>query len=80
MVAHNRNKLLNVWRKTIIHWAKIISMAGWIWRLHGKFIGVEVIRKYIRNQREHHRKKTFQEEYIELFNENGIEFDEKYLW
>ena len=41
---------------------------------------VEVIRKYIRNQREHHRKKTFQEEYIELLNENGIEFDEKYLW
>jgi hypothetical protein len=23
---------------------------------------------------------TFQEEYIELLNENGIEFDEKYLW
>jgi len=41
---------------------------------------VEAIRKYIRNQREHHRKKTFQEEYIELLNENGIEFDEKYLW
>jgi putative transposase len=41
---------------------------------------VEVIRKYIRNQREHHRKKTFQEEYIELLNENGIEFDEKHLW
>jgi putative transposase len=41
---------------------------------------IEVIRKYIRNQREHHRKKTFQEEYIELLNENGIEFDEKYLW
>jgi putative transposase len=40
---------------------------------------VEVIRKYLRNQREHHRKKTFQEEYIELLNENGIEFDEKYL-
>ena len=40
----------------------------------------EVLRKYIRNQREHHRKKTFQEEYIELLKEYGIEFDEKYLW
>jgi hypothetical protein len=40
---------------------------------------IEGIRKYIRNQREHHRKKTFQEEYIELLNENGIEFDEKCL-
>jgi len=41
---------------------------------------VETIRKYIGNQREHHRKKTFQEEYMELLHESGIEFDEKYLW
>jgi hypothetical protein len=40
---------------------------------------IEVIRKYIRNQREHPRKKSFQEKYIELLNENGIEFDEKYI-
>ena len=39
----------------------------------------EVI-KYIRNQREHHRKKTFQEEYLEFLHENGIEYDERYLW
>jgi hypothetical protein len=25
-------------------------------------------------------RETIQEEYIELLNENGIEFDEKYLW
>jgi putative transposase len=41
---------------------------------------VDVLRKYIRNQREHHRTKTFQEEYVELLNEYEIEFDEKYLW
>lgn len=35
---------------------------------------------YIQNQREHHRKKTFQEEYLEFLNENGIEYDERYLW
>jgi putative transposase len=36
--------------------------------------------KYIQNQREHHRKKTFQEEYLEFLRENGIEYDERYLW
>ncbi len=36
--------------------------------------------KYIQNQREHHRKKTFQEEYLEFLQANGIEFDERYLW
>jgi putative transposase len=41
---------------------------------------VETMRRYIRNQREHHRKKTFQEECIDLLKENGIEFDERYLW
>jgi REP element-mobilizing transposase RayT len=34
---------------------------------------------YIKNQEEHHRKKTFREEYLELLKEHGIEFDEKYL-
>jgi REP element-mobilizing transposase RayT len=35
---------------------------------------------YIQNQREHHRRKTFKEEYVELLVANGIEFDERYLW
>ena len=36
--------------------------------------------KYIQNQREHHRNKTFQEEYLEFLHENNIEYDERYLW
>jgi REP element-mobilizing transposase RayT len=35
---------------------------------------------YINRQEEHHRRKTFQEEYLELLKENGVEYDEKYLW
>lgn len=34
---------------------------------------------YVKNQEEHHKKKTFRDEFIELLNEYGIEFDEKYL-
>ncbi|MCK9560995.1 MAG: IS200/IS605 family transposase [Candidatus Marinimicrobia bacterium] len=34
---------------------------------------------YIKNQEIHHRKRSFQEELIELLQEHGIEFDEKYL-
>ena len=36
--------------------------------------------RYIKNQREHHRVKTFQEEYLEFLHANGIEYDERYLW
>ncbi len=35
---------------------------------------------YIRNQREHHRAKTFQEEYLEFLVASGIDYDERYLW
>ena len=41
---------------------------------------VETIRKYIRNQAEHHRHLTFQEEYVKMLSEEGIEFDSRYLW
>ena len=35
--------------------------------------------EYVKNQKEHHKVKTFREEYINLLKEHGIEFDEKYL-
>ncbi len=35
---------------------------------------------YIKNQREHHRRKTFQEEYLGFLKKHGIEYDELYLW
>ncbi len=38
------------------------------------------IQRYIREQRDHHRKKTFQEEYLELLRQSGIDYDEPYLW
>jgi REP element-mobilizing transposase RayT len=36
--------------------------------------------RYIERQREHHRKQTFQEEYLEFLQQHGIEYDERYLW
>ncbi len=37
------------------------------------------VRQYIRNQKQHHRKMTFQEELISLLRAHGVDFDEKYL-
>jgi REP element-mobilizing transposase RayT len=36
--------------------------------------------KYIETQRKHHRKATFQEEFIALLEKHEIEYDEQYLW
>jgi len=41
---------------------------------------VEAIRKYIQNQKEHHKTKTFQEEYIDFLERHGIEFQLEYLF
>jgi REP element-mobilizing transposase RayT len=35
--------------------------------------GVEAVREYIRNQDEHHKRKTFQQEYDEFMNLYGFE-------
>lgn len=36
--------------------------------------------KYILNQAEHHRKKTFKEEYLELLQEFAVEYEPQYLF
>jgi REP element-mobilizing transposase RayT len=35
---------------------------------------------YIANQREHHRMKTFQEEFIAFLERHGMEYDPRYVW
>jgi len=40
----------------------------------------DAVRDYIRNQKAHHRKRTFEEEYVELLRRHNVEFDETYLW
>lgn len=38
------------------------------------------VREYIGQQAEHHRTRTFQEEYVAMLKRNGVAYDEKYLW
>jgi len=40
----------------------------------------DMVREYIAKQEEHHRKRSFQEEYLELLKRSGVEFDDRYLW
>ena len=41
---------------------------------------VDGLIKYIKNQKEHHRKKTFKEEYLEFLKFFSVEYDERYMW
>ena len=41
---------------------------------------VDDTKKYIANQREHHRTRSFQEEFIAFLERHGIEYDPRYVW
>jgi putative transposase len=41
---------------------------------------IDAVRRYIQGQEEHHRKVTFQEEFVALLQKHDIRYDEKYLW
>ncbi len=70
--------------------SKFINEKGWT---NGKFnwqegygafsyskSSVDSVVKYILNQEEHHKKKTFKEEYLDFMSKFEIEYDLKYLF
>jgi putative transposase len=74
-------------KKSSSKWIKTqgAELAGFAWQGgYGAFAvsesQVPVVRAYIANQREHHRKTTFQEEYRKLLERHGVSFDERYVW
>jgi REP element-mobilizing transposase RayT len=40
---------------------------------------IDNVVKYIMNQEQHHKKKSFREEYLELLNRFDIDYDERYI-
>ena len=41
---------------------------------------VEEVRRYITNQEEHHKSRSFQDEYRAFLQRHGVAFDERYVW
>ena len=41
---------------------------------------IRELKRYIAGQKEHHRRRTFQEELIEFLEDYGVAYDERYLW
>ncbi len=61
------------------------SYSGFYWqRGYGAFsIGysqLEALLHYLDTQEEHHKSKSFQEEYREMLQRYHLEFDERYVW
>jgi putative transposase len=74
-------------KKTSSKWIKELnaSYRGFFWqRGYGVFSvspsQLEAMLQYVNAQQEHHRTRTFQEEYRELLRRHGLDFDERYVW
>ena len=37
-------------------------------------------RVYVRNQEQHHKKQSYQDEFREFLRGNGLDWDERYVW
>ncbi len=60
------------------------SLKNFSWqRGYGAFTvshsNVEEVRQYIARQKEHHRKVSFRDEFIQFLRANGIEYDERFV-
>jgi REP element-mobilizing transposase RayT len=61
------------------------SFQGFHWQAgYGAFSisqsNVEEVRQYIENQKEHHRTRSFQDEFRLFLKKYGVSFDERYVW
>lgn len=41
---------------------------------------IDIVIKYIQNQKEHHKKRTFKEEYRAFLKKYDVPYDERYVW
>ena len=41
---------------------------------------IDAVKSYVLNQAEHHRVRTFQEEYLTMLQRGMVEYDERFLW
>ena len=80
-------QLIEQIKKASSKWIKAFDARyrGFFWqRGYGAFSVTpsqfEAVLQYVEAQQEHHRTRTFQDEYRELLRKHGINFDERYVW
>jgi REP element-mobilizing transposase RayT len=74
-------------KKASSKWIKALDprYRGFFWqRGYGAFSvspsQLDTVVQYVEGQQEHHRTRTFQEEYRELLRRHGVDFNERYVW
>ena len=78
--------LIRELKKESSEWAKTeLAISDFYWQSgYGAFSispnHVEALLSYIKNQEDHHRQESFQDEFRRLCAKYGVEIDERYVW
>lgn len=83
--AHSASEIARVVKANSSPWIQQKHSAGFAWQTgYGVFSvsesNVAEVTKYIAGQQEHHKKRSFQEEFVAFFKKNRVEYDPKYIW
>ena len=83
--VHSAAQIVRVVKANSSRWVHEKWDAGFAWQTgYGVFSvsesSVAAVTKYIAEQEEHHRKHSFQEEYIAFLKKNKVAYDERYIW
>jgi putative transposase len=78
-------EVMRVVKANSSRWVHQKWKAGFAWQTgYGSFSvsesNVPSVSRYIANQEEHHRKRSFQEEFVAFLKKNKIPYDERYIW
>jgi putative transposase len=83
--VHSAAEIARVAKANSSRWARERHSAAFAWQTgYGVFSvsesGVAAVTEYIARQAEHHKKRSFQEEYVAFLKKNHAEYDPRYIW
>jgi REP-associated tyrosine transposase len=83
--AHSIAEIMRVIKTNSGKWIHRKGHAKFAWQAgYGVFSvsesSIPAITKYIATQEEHHKKRSFQEEFVAFLKKNHVAYDERYIW
>ena len=83
--AHSPAEIARVAKANSSHWVHEKWDSEFAWQTgYGVFSvsesNVDAVTKYIAVQEEHHKARSFQEEYVAFLKKNHVEYDARYIW
>ena len=83
--AHSSAEITRVVKANSSKWVRGKWSREFAWQTgYGVFSvsesNVAAVTKYIAEQEEHHKKHSFQDEYVAFLKKNHVKYDERYIW